>query len=72
MVGLVAAGLGVAVLPGLALDSVRRSGVAAVPLRDASGGPALREVVALTLPDLAEVPAVALMLDQLSAAAAVR
>ncbi|GAA2744665.1 LysR family transcriptional regulator [Kitasatospora cinereorecta] len=68
VVGLVAAGLGVAVLPGLALESVRQSGVAAVPVRVASGDPARRQVVALTLPDLAEVPAVALMLDQLAAA----
>ncbi|MDH6578088.1 LysR family transcriptional regulator [Kitasatospora sp. MAP5-34] len=72
VVGLVAAGLGVAVLPGLALAAVRRSGVAAVPVRAASGGPAVRQVVALTLPDLAEVPAVALMLDQLSGVAAAR
>ncbi|GAA0692111.1 LysR family transcriptional regulator [Kitasatospora atroaurantiaca] len=70
--GLVAAGLGVAVLPGLALEAVRHSGVAAVPVRAASGAAAVREVVALTLPDLAEVPAVALMLDQLSGAAAAR
>lgn len=72
VVGLVAAGLGVAVLPGLALASVSRAGVAAVPVRAASGGPAVRQVVALTLPDLAEVPAVALMLDQLSGVAAAR
>jgi molybdate transport repressor ModE-like protein len=62
VLGLVAAGLGVAVLPELALASVRRDGVAVVPL--ASG--VFREVVALTLPDLAKVPAVALMLDRLS------
>ncbi|MER5862606.1 LysR substrate-binding domain-containing protein [Kitasatospora sp. NPDC002040] len=72
VVGLVAAGLGVAVLPGLALEAVRHSGVAAVPVRAASGAPAVRRVVALTLPDLAEVPAVALMLDQLAGAAADR
>ncbi|GAA4852667.1 LysR substrate-binding domain-containing protein [Kitasatospora terrestris] len=72
VVGLVAAGLGVAVLPGLALESVRHTGVVAVPVRAAVGGPARRQVVALTLPDLAEVPAVALMLDQLEAAAAPR
>jgi DNA-binding transcriptional LysR family regulator len=71
VVGLVAAGLGVAVLPRLALASVRRSGVAVVPVRTADG-PAIREIVALTLPDLAEVPAVELMLDQLAAAAAIR
>lgn len=62
VLGLVAAGLGVAVLPTLALASVRPPGVAVVPL--ASG--VFREVVALTLPDLAQVPAVELMLDRLS------
>ena len=60
--GLVAAGLGVAVLPELALRAVRPNGVAVLPL--ASG--VYREVVALTVPDLAAVPAVALMLDQLA------
>ncbi|MFD7643203.1 LysR family transcriptional regulator [Kitasatospora sp. NPDC059795] len=72
VVGLVGAGLGVAVLPGLALESVRHPGVTAVPVRVASGEPARREVVALTLPDLAGVPAVELMLEQLAAAAAAR
>ncbi|MGK4581265.1 LysR family transcriptional regulator [Kitasatospora sp. HPMI-4] len=67
VVGLVAAGLGVAVLPGLALRSVSQAGIAAVPVRAAGGETAARQVVALTLPDLAEVPAVSLMLDQLSA-----
>ncbi|MFG3226659.1 LysR family transcriptional regulator [Kitasatospora sp. NPDC048194] len=70
VVGLVAAGLGVAVLPRLALRSVRPDGVSTVPVRTASGAPALRQVVALTLPDLAEVPAVALMLERLAGAAA--
>ncbi|WP_377270871.1 LysR substrate-binding domain-containing protein [Peterkaempfera sp. SMS 1(5)a] len=68
VVGLVAAGVGVAVLPGLALESVRRTGVAVVPLTPR----AAREVVALTLPDLGEVPAVELMLDRLAGAAAQR
>ncbi|MFI6153445.1 LysR substrate-binding domain-containing protein [Kitasatospora sp. NPDC051170] len=72
VVGLVAAGLGVAVLPRLALQSVRPDGVSTVPVRTASGAPALRRVVALTLPDLAEVPAVALMLERLAGAAADR
>lgn len=72
VVGLVAAGLGVAVLPRLALQSVRPDGVTTVPVRTASGAPALRRVVALTLPDLAEVPAVALMLERLAGAAAGR
>ncbi|MFC1417126.1 LysR family transcriptional regulator [Streptacidiphilus cavernicola] len=62
VLGLVAAGLGVAVLPELALAPVRPTGVSVVPL--ASG--AFREVVALTLPDLAQVPAVELMLDRLA------
>ncbi|MFJ2576367.1 LysR family transcriptional regulator [Kitasatospora aureofaciens] len=69
VVGLVAAGLGVAVLPRLALESVRPDGVSTVPVRTASGAPAVRQVVALTLPDLAEVPAVALMLERLAGAA---
>ncbi|GAA1392717.1 LysR family transcriptional regulator [Kitasatospora putterlickiae] len=69
VVGLVAAGLGVAVLPGLALESVRPDGVAPVAVHAASGAPAVRQVVALTLPDLAEVPAVALMLERLAGAA---
>lgn len=66
VVGLVAAGVGVAVLPALALESVRQSGVATVPLAPR----AARQVVALTLPDLAGVPAVELMLDRLEAVAA--
>ncbi|MFJ8470723.1 LysR family transcriptional regulator [Kitasatospora sp. NPDC094011] len=72
VVGLVAAGLGVAVLPRLALQSVRPDGVSTVPVRTASGVPAVRQVVALTLPDLAEVPAVALMQERLVGAAAGR
>ncbi len=68
VVGLVAAGVGVAVLPGLALEPVRQTGVALVPLAPR----AAREVVALTLPDLGEVPAVELMLDRLAGAAAQR
>ncbi|MEU0112949.1 LysR family transcriptional regulator [Streptomyces bobili] len=64
--GLVGAGLGVAVLPQLAIESVRQRGVRAVTLEPA----VRREVVALTLPDLAQVPAVAAMLGQLGRAAA--
>ncbi|MDX3527800.1 LysR family transcriptional regulator [Streptomyces sp. ID05-39B] len=64
--GLVGAGLGVAVLPQLAIESVRQRGVRAVTLEPA----VRREVVALTLPDLAQVPAVAAMLGQLERAAA--
>jgi DNA-binding transcriptional LysR family regulator len=63
--GLVAAGLGVAVLPRLALESLRSRGVATVALRPAVH----REVVALTLPDLAHVPAVDMMLARLTRAA---
>ncbi|MFJ5609855.1 LysR family transcriptional regulator [Streptomyces sp. NPDC093221] len=66
VVGLVAAGLGVAVLPELALESVRPKGVAVVEVRPA----VQREVVALTLPDLANVPAVDMMLGRLAQAAA--
>jgi DNA-binding transcriptional LysR family regulator len=65
VVGLVAAGLGVAVLPELAIESVRPKGARTVTVE-----PALRrEIVALTLPDLAQVPAVAATLDQLAGAA---
>ncbi|WP_416972317.1 LysR family transcriptional regulator [Streptomyces sp. 4F14] len=65
VVGLVAAGLGVAVLPRLALESVRPRGVRTLALEPA----VRREVVALTLPDLARVPAVAATLDELERAA---
>lgn len=64
VIGLVAAGLGVAVLPELALESVRAKGVAVVEVRPAVP----REVVALTLPDLAHVPAVDMMLARLARA----
>ncbi|SER57754.1 ModE molybdate transport repressor domain-containing protein [Streptomyces sp. yr375] len=66
VVGLVGAGLGVAVLPQLAIDSVRPRGARAVTLEPA----VRREIVALTLPDLAQVPAVAATLEQLGQAAA--
>ncbi|MFJ4963106.1 HTH-type transcriptional regulator GltC [Streptomyces sp. ADI96-02] len=66
VMGLVGAGLGVAVLPELAVESVRPKGA-----RTVSVEPAIeREIVALTLPDLARVPAVAATLDQLALAAA--
>lgn len=66
VIGLVGAGLGVAVLPALAIESVRPRGA-----RTVSVEPAIeREIVALTLPDLAQVPAVAATLDQLALAAA--
>ncbi len=51
--GLVGAGLGVAVLPELAVESVRAKGVSMVAVEPAVE----REIVALTLPDLARVPA---------------
>jgi molybdate transport repressor ModE-like protein len=64
VVGLVAAGLGVAVLPELALDSVRLGGAVTVRVEPE----VRREIVALTLPDLARVPAVDAMLERLALA----
>ncbi|MFJ8188446.1 LysR family transcriptional regulator [Streptomyces sp. NPDC096094] len=64
--GLVGAGLGVAVLPQLAVESVRPRGVRTVALEPA----VRREIVALTLPDLAQVPAVKATLDELARAGA--
>lgn len=66
VVGLVGAGLGVAVLPQLAVESVRPRGVRTVALEPA----VRREIVALTLLDLAQVPAVAATLDELARAGA--
>jgi molybdate transport repressor ModE-like protein len=66
VVGLVGAGLGVAVLPQLAIESVRPRGVRTVALEPA----VRREIVALTLPDLAQVPAVAATLEELVRAGA--
>ncbi|NHI07711.1 LysR-family transcriptional regulator [Streptomyces sp. KO7888] len=66
VVGLVGAGLGVAVLPQLAVESVRPRGVRTVTLEPA----VRREIVALTLPDLAQVPAVTATLDELARAGA--
>jgi len=65
VLGLVAAGLGVAVLPGLVLGTVSRPDVALRPLRPASR----RRVLAATTPDLARVPAVTAALDALAGAA---
>ncbi|MCT2592309.1 LysR family transcriptional regulator [Streptomyces sp. N2-109] len=65
VVGLVGAGLGVAVLPELAVASVRTEGVGTVRVTPLMP----REVVALALPDLARAPAVAAMLDRLALAA---
>ncbi|CAM5412747.1 LysR family transcriptional regulator [Streptomyces tanashiensis] len=66
VVGLVGAGLGVAVLPELAIESVRPKGARTVAVEPAVE----REIVALTLPDLALVPTVAATLDELIRAAA--
>ncbi|MDT0570491.1 LysR family transcriptional regulator [Streptomyces sp. DSM 3412] len=66
VVGLVGAGLGVAVLPELAVESVRPKGVRTVSVEPVVH----REIVALTLPDLALVPTVAVTLDRLAGAAA--
>jgi DNA-binding transcriptional LysR family regulator len=63
--GLVGAGLGVALLPELALESVHTRGVTLAEVRPA----VRREVVALTLPDLAKVPTVDAMLERLVHAA---
>lgn len=65
VVGLVGAGLGVAVLPELAIESVRPKGARTVTVEPAVE----REIVALTLPDLAQVPAVAATLAELTRAA---
>ncbi|MYV68894.1 LysR family transcriptional regulator [Streptomyces sp. SID2131] len=65
VVGLVGVGLGVAVLPALAIESVRPRGARTVAVEPAVE----REIVALTLPDLAQVPAVAATLDELTRAA---
>jgi DNA-binding transcriptional LysR family regulator len=64
VIGLVGAGLGVAVLPELALESVRPGRARTVAVEPA----VRREIVALTLPDLAQVPAVAATLDHLARA----
>jgi molybdate transport repressor ModE-like protein len=61
--GLVGAGLGVAVLPELALRSVRLKGTSTVPVTPSIE----REIVALTLPGLSRVPAVGALLDCLTA-----
>ncbi|MFP5335085.1 MAG: LysR substrate-binding domain-containing protein [Actinomycetes bacterium] len=65
VLGLVAAGLGVAVLPGLVLGTARRPDVDLVPLQPTS----TRRVLAVTTPDLQRVPAVTAALDALGDAA---
>ncbi|MEV6394148.1 LysR family transcriptional regulator [Streptomyces sp. NPDC051907] len=68
VIGLVGAGLGVAVLPELALESVRPKGSRTVTVEPA----VQRQIVALTLPDLAQVPSVAATLNHLTSASAAR
>ncbi|MDI5972735.1 LysR family transcriptional regulator [Streptomyces sp. SL13] len=63
--GLVGAGLGVALLPELAVRSLRLRNVALVDVHPF----VRREVVALTLPDLAKVPAVEQLMARLAEAA---
>ncbi|MEV0774703.1 LysR family transcriptional regulator [Streptomyces sp. NPDC050433] len=65
VIGLVGAGLGVAVLPELAMESVLPKAARTVTVEPS----VRREIVALTLPDLARVPTVAATLDQLERAA---
>lgn len=66
VLGLVAAGLGVALLPGLVLPTALRTpGVVVRP----AAGTADRQVHAVTTPDLLRVPGVAATLDALAAAA---
>ncbi|MFF4343070.1 LysR family transcriptional regulator [Kitasatospora sp. NPDC001540] len=59
--GLVGAGLGVTVLPELALRPTRLEGVTVAELRSSPG----REIAALTLPDLVRVPVIGAMLGRL-------
>lgn len=68
VLGLVAAGLGVAMLPALVERTTRHDGVVVLPLLPAQS----RLVLAVTTADLARVPPVALLLEELSSAAAPR
>ena len=65
--GLVAEGLGVALIPDLILNTTHHPGVVALPLSQSSR----REVFAVTTPDLARVPAVAATIEALVEAAQV-
>jgi molybdate transport repressor ModE-like protein len=65
VLGLVAAGLGVALIPGLVLHAARNSDVDLRPVRPAS----TRDVQAVTTPDLLRVPAVTAALEALKATA---
>jgi DNA-binding transcriptional LysR family regulator len=66
VLGLVAAGLGVALVPGLVLRTARHRDVVTRPLTP----PSRREVFAVTTPDLMRVPAVGATLAALGQAAA--
>ena len=68
VMGLIAEGLGVAVIPDLILDTVHHPDVVALPLRPQSR----RCIQAVTTPDLQRVPAVAATLAALTASAAAR
>ena len=63
--GLVTAGLGVALVPDLILNAAKHDEVATLPLSPASR----RQILAVTTPDLQRVPAVAAALDALCEAA---
>ena len=65
--GLIAEGLGVALIPDLILSTTQHSGIAALPMRPTSR----REVFAVTTPDLSRVPAVAATIEALVEAAEV-
>ncbi len=65
VLGLVAEGLGVALIPDLILRTVQHEDVIALPLTPASR----RTIVAVTTPDLQRVPAVTATLDALVASA---
>ncbi|KGN35483.1 LysR family transcriptional regulator [Knoellia subterranea] len=65
VMGLIAEGLGVAVIPDLILKTVHHEDVAALPITPASR----RHIVAVTTPDLQRVPAVKATLDALVASA---
>ena len=65
-IGLVTAGLGVALVPDLILNAAKHDDVVALPLDP----PSRRQIVAATTPDLQRVPAVAAALEALCEAAA--
>lgn len=65
VLGLVRAGLGVALVPSLVLRSIRTHGIDLHPLAQ----PSARQIEVITTPDLARVPAVNAMLEALCEAA---